>query len=1143
MKAKLILRVWLAALLSVWAQAANAAVDTVTIGPQSGTNAPGGTVTYLITVTGSGGANVTFAITNLLPEGVTASFDPNPVDPPGGGPWTTNCILTITTTAAVLPGNYPFSVKATPRSGGSAPTGSSTLVVSIPTTTSLSSSLNSIAYGGAVTFTATVTAAGGGIPTGTVTFLDGGWSLGTAALDGSGQAAFSAAMLSAAGSPHSISAQYSGDTTFQASTSSVLTQVVNLAVLTVSGITAQDKVYDGTVGAVLNVVGAALTGVLSGDTVTLNAAGAVGVFPDKNVGLGKEVTVSGLTLTGPQAGNYVLDSNTLSTTASITPRPLVVTATGLDKVYDGTVTALATLSDNRVAGDSFSVSYAGASFADRNVGSAKAVTLTGIAATGTDSANYMFNDTATALAAITARTLTVTAVSDSRVYDGTTASAGVPALSGAGLASGDTADFTQGFDTKNVGTGKVLTPAGVVNDGNSGNNYMVTFATGAGSITAAPLTVTADNKTKVYGAANPSLTASCSGFVNGENASVLTGSPELSTTADGSSPAGDYPITISVGTLAAANYAFSFVNGSLTVIKGLVVVRADDQERAYGATNPVLSVSYSGFINGDTASVITGVPEVTTAADTNSTVAGSPYTITVQSGTLSAANYTFSFASGQLTVTQAVLTVTADNLTKAYGAAVPALTYKYSGFVNDEDSTLLSGAPELNTTATATSAVGLYDIVVAQGNLLAGNYSFELVNGQLNVTAAVVTGQVGVSDKVYDAGVEATITGRSLTGAQGGDDVQLSGGSAVFGDKNVGNGKEVTVSELSLSGAQAGNYALASSTVTASANISARPLVVSATAVNKEYDGTVTATVTLSDNRLAGDELSVSYAGASFADRNVGTAKPVTVTGIAVTGTDAANYTFNGTAAAQAAITARAVTVTAVSDSKAYDGTTTSVGVPALSGAGLASSDTSAFTQSFDTKNVSTGKMLTPAGLVNDGNSGNNYLVTFVTVDSGSITPASLTVSADDKMKITSMPNPTLTATYAGFVAGENSSVLTTQVTLATTADTSSPPGQYPIIASGAAAPNYEISYVEGVLTVVTPPVLTEAKAEGNSFSFSFESVLGQNYQVEATDSFAGGTWVPVGDVLTGTGEKMTVTNVVTGAHQFFRVNVKAGAK
>src|SRR2546429_5857223 len=84
-------------------------------------------------------------------------------------------------------------------------------------------------------------------------------------------------------------------------------------------------------------------------------------------------------------------------------------------------------------------------------------------------------------------------------------------------------------------------------------------------VNAAVVTVTANNASRAYGAANPTFTASYSGFVNGDTAAVLSGSPSLSTSASATSDVGSYTITAAQGTLAAANYTFAFVNGTLTV--------------------------------------------------------------------------------------------------------------------------------------------------------------------------------------------------------------------------------------------------------------------------------------------------------------------------------------------------------------------------------------------------------------------------------------------------------------------------------------------------------------------------------------------------------------------------------------------------
>ena len=76
---------------------------------------------------------------------------------------------------------------------------------------------------------------------------------------------------------------------------------------------------------------------------------------------------------------------------------------------------------------------------------------------------------------ITARALTVTAATNTKTYDGTTSAAATPTITAGALARTDTANFTETYDSKNVGTGKTLTPSGTVNDGNSGNNYTYTF--------------------------------------------------------------------------------------------------------------------------------------------------------------------------------------------------------------------------------------------------------------------------------------------------------------------------------------------------------------------------------------------------------------------------------------------------------------------------------------------------------------------------------------------------------------------------------------------------------------------------------------------------------------------------------------------
>src|SRR5207244_13160874 len=104
---------------------------------------------------------------------------------------------------------------------------------------------------------------------------------------------------------------------------------------------------------------------------------------------------------------------------------------------------------------------------------------------------------------------------------------------------------------------------------------------------------------------------------------------------------------------------------------------------------------------------------------------------------------------------------------------------------------------------------------------------------------------------------------------------------ASFDNKNVGTGKPVHVTGISISGIDAGNYTY-NTTADTTANITARTLHISAAGVNKVYDGTTAATVTLSDDRVNGDSFTDSYTTACFATKNVDTGKPDHVNGISI---------------------------------------------------------------------------------------------------------------------------------------------------------------------------------------------------------------------------------------------------------------------
>jgi outer membrane protein OmpA-like peptidoglycan-associated protein/5-hydroxyisourate hydrolase-like protein (transthyretin family) len=324
--------------------------------------------------------------------------------------------------------------------------------------------------------------------------------------------------------------------------------------------TGSNKVYDGTAAASVTVTS---TDFAPGDSVT--AAYTSATFDDKIVGNGKHISVTGITLSGPDAGKYNLLNTTASTTANITPKPVTGSFTSANKIYDGTTDASATARSvaGTVTGEVVTLTGGTAAFADKNVGTDKTVTLTGAVLGGDDADNYTLSATPiTTTADITEKPITVTAVTDTKTYDGTRSSVGVPTSDP--LVAGDTGTWTQTFDTADVGSDKTLTPAGTVSDGDADMtaNYDITFTpVDTGEITRATVTVTADDKTKVFGAPDPALTFSATGFVSDDTWETLpTGS-----IADPHLNIGTYTITFSGGD-AGTNYTIAYVDGTLTVV-------------------------------------------------------------------------------------------------------------------------------------------------------------------------------------------------------------------------------------------------------------------------------------------------------------------------------------------------------------------------------------------------------------------------------------------------------------------------------------------------------------------------------------------------------------------------------------------------
>ena len=209
-------------------------------------------------------------------------------------------------------------------------------------------------------------------------------------------------------------------------------------------------------------------------------------------------------------------------------------------------------------------------------------------------------------------------------------------LVGADTLSGALARVT-GEDTGNYGITQGLL-------GNS--NYAITLVPANFAIQPRAISVSADNNTKVYGAADPVLTFTVGGLGLASRDTLATAFSGALTRAPGENVAGG-PYSITQGSLASSgNYVMAFINGRLAITPADLLVRANDLTRDVAVPNPPFSASYSGFVFGESPASLAGALNFFTPA--TATSPAGRYVIT-PSG-LSAANYAIRYAAGTLEV-------------------------------------------------------------------------------------------------------------------------------------------------------------------------------------------------------------------------------------------------------------------------------------------------------------------------------------------------------------------------------------------------------------------------------------------------------------------------------------------------------------
>jgi filamentous hemagglutinin family protein len=761
------------------------------------------------------------------------------------------------------------------------------------------------------------------------------------------------------------------------------------------------KMYDGTDTATL--LGANLAGVVAGDVVNVTATSAK--YDNKNVnvaGVNKTVTVSGMALSGTDAGNYLLDRDSASAdVGTILARTVSVSTLGTGtKTYDGSTDVSAAnmggltfqidaASAALMGADGVALDAAGMSgtLVDRNAGSGKSATLTGYTLTNNALNNYVLaNGSAQGVLDVKRATLTLSAVGETKVYDGTTASAGLVVKTG--LVGTDSATATQVFDDKNANSRNLIVNSFNVVDGNNGGNYDVIKVDAAGLIEKRTVSsvVSANNKTYDGTTAATGTFEAISNLVAGDDLAVTADLAFLDKNADT-----DKKVTVSNARLtggAAGNYTLSPVavsNNLATIYKANLILTAGTDTKVYdGNTTSTGTVGVIGLVTGDTVGATQHFNDKN-ANDRNLLVVDAGYTVTDGNN---GGNYAISLVSTAGAITKRELTTGVNVDTRVYDGTTAAtggftdLTNK----VGDENVFVTGG-----TLAFADRNAGNGKVVNVSGATLGGadaaNYTLaSLTTGAGTITKKDIVLNAVADSRAYDATTASSgrVTADGMVAGDGFTATQ------VFNGKDAGD-HTLEVANYTLFDGNNGNNYTVSKFNTALGNIGKKSINATVSVDNKVYDTTISATGAVTGLLGVLNDEDVIWSGAgkfAFVDRNAGNGKAVTVTGLSLAGAGAGNYELSAAANGTANIAKAALTLTAVSDSKAYDGTTASIGQVIKTG--LLGEDTATVTQAFDIKDAATTRTLKVNGwTIADGNGGGNYEVTAVDA-SGVITKKQL---------------------------------------------------------------------------------------------------------------------------------------------------------
>ncbi|MBB5319111.1 MBG domain-containing protein [Tunturibacter empetritectus] len=431
-----------------------------------------------------------------------------------------------------------------------------------------------------------------------------------------------------------------------------------------------------------------------------------------------------------------------------------------------------------------------------------------------------------------------------------------------------------------LNTGLAVGTYGITFTYSGDTNYLPATGNTTLTVTPAPLTVTVNSISRLYGASNPAFTGSLTGVASGDTVLVA-----YSSVATATSPVGTYPIIATLttaGTTSLSNYAVTNTPGILTVTPIPITVTVINVSRQYGQSNPPFNSTTLGVLNGNTVSGGTINGDILTIAYSSPATVTSPagtYPINATITGANAGNYAVIVTPGTLTVTQAILTITVANATRIYGAANPVFTSTVSGALNGDTFT-----NSYSTTATVASPVGSYPINDTVGGPASSNYTIQVTPGTLAITQASVTVNVAANNATRSYGAADPTFTSTVTGALNGDTFIITYATTDTPTSAVGTYIVVPT----VSGPATSNYSTVTTT-NGTLTISPATLTVTANNATRVYDTANPAFTGTTSGLLKGDAVATTYSSPAVINSPVG-AYPIIPS---VSGAALSNYSVN----------------------------------------------------------------------------------------------------------------------------------------------------------------------------------------------------------------------------------------------------------